>query len=107
MPEPPPNRPKEDDDLAVEEERKVQRPKRWKVLFHNDDYTTRDFVVDALMRFFEKDESEATYIMLSVHHKGMGVAGTYPKDIAESKVDKTMTHARKHGMPLKVTAEPE
>ena len=97
----------EDSDVATEQERKVQRPKRWKVLFHNDDYTTREFVIDVLIRFFDKDESEATFIMLSVHHKGHGVAGYYPKDVAESKVDKTMKHARGSGFPLKVTAEPE
>lgn len=107
--EKPPRNPdvEREDDLAVEEERKVQRPKRWKVLFHNDDYTTKEFVIEVLVRFFEKSESEATYVMLSVHHKGMGVAGFYPKDIAESKVDKTTQFAREHGMPLKVTAEPE
>jgi len=105
--DPKPPNPERDDDLVVEEERKIQRPKRWKVLFHNDDYTTKEFVIEVLVRFFEKSESEATYVMLSVHHKGMGVAGFYPKDIAESKVDKTMTYAREHGMPLKVTAEQE
>lgn len=105
--DPKPPNPERDDDLVVEEERKIQRPKRWKVLFHNDDYTTKEFVIEVLVRFFEKSESEATYVMLSVHHKGMGVAGLYPKDIAESKVDKTMTYAREHGMPLKVTAEQE
>ncbi len=105
--DPKPPNPERDDDLVVEEERKIQRPKRWKVLFHNDDYTTKEFVIEVLVRFFEKSESEATYVMLSVHHKGMGVAGLYPKDIAESKVDKTMAYAREHGMPLKVTAEQE
>jgi ATP-dependent Clp protease adaptor protein ClpS len=102
-----PGNPEEEGDLAVEQVRKVQRPKRWKVVFHNDDYTTREFVVDVLMRFFDKDESEATFIMLSVHHKGSGVAGYYPKDVAETKVDQVSKHARKAGMPLKVTAEPE
>jgi ATP-dependent Clp protease adaptor protein ClpS len=106
-PPPPSGSPDEDSDLAVEQIKKTQRPKRWKVIFHNDDYTTREFVVDVLMRFFEKDESEATFIMLSVHHKGHGVAGLYPKDVAETKVDKVSKHARSHGMPLKVTAEPD
>ena len=99
--------PDEDADVAVEQERKVQKPKRWKVVFHNDDYTTRDFVVDVLMRFFDKDESEATFIMLSIHHKGSGVAGFYPKDVAESKVDQVTKYAKGHGMPLRLTAEPE
>ena len=106
-PAPPPRAPEEEGDVAVEQEKKTQRPRRWKVVFHNDDYTTRDFVVDVLMRFFDKDESEATFIMLSVHHKGHGIAGFYPKDVAESKVDKTIKHARSSGFPLMVTAEPE
>lgn len=106
-PSKPPDAPDEQGDLAVEQVRKLQRPKRWKVVFHNDDYTTREFVVETLMRYFDKDESEATFIMLSVHHKGSGVAGFYPKDVAETKVDEVTKHARKQGMPLKVTAEPE
>lgn len=105
---PPPNRPPDEEgDLAVEQVRKVQRPKRWKVLFHNDDYTTREFVVEMLMKYFDKDESEATYVMLSVHYKGHGIAGLYPKDVAETKVDQVTKHARKSGFPLRVTAEPE
>jgi len=108
-PAPPPNRenPDEEGDLAVEQVRKIQRPKRWKVIFHNDDYTTREFVIDVLMRFFDKDESEATFIMLSVHHRGHGVAGLYPKDVAETKVLQVTKHARANGMPLMLTAEPE
>lgn len=93
--------------LVLDERTRTKKPPMYKVLLHNDDYTTKEFVIEVLVRFFEKSESEATYVMLSVHHKGMGVAGLYPKDIAESKVDKTMTYAREHGMPLKVTAEQE
>lgn len=110
MPPNPPNRPSDPDeegDLAVEQVKKVQRPKRWKVIFHNDDYTTREFVIEVLMRFFDKDETEATHIMLSVHFKGHGMAGLYPKDVAETKVDQVTKHARKSGFPLKVTAEPD
>ena len=99
--------PDEEGDLAVEQVKKVQKPKRWKVIFHNDDYTTREFVIEVLQRYFDKDESEATYIMLSVHYKGAGIAGFYPKDVAETKVDQVTKHARKSGFPLRVTAEPE
>jgi ATP-dependent Clp protease adaptor protein ClpS len=102
-----PSRPDEEGDLAVEQVKKVQRPKRWKVIFHNDDYTTREFVIEVLMQYFDKDESEATYVMLSVHYKGHGIAGLYPKDVAETKVDQVTKHARKSGFPLRVTAEPE
>ena len=103
----PPRDPEEEGDLAVEQVRKVQRPKRYKVIFHNDDYTTREFVIDVLMRYFDKDESEATFIMLSVHHKGSGVAGIYPRDVAETKVMQVHKHAKSQGMPLRLTAEPE
>lgn len=102
-----PNDPDDEGDLAVELVKKVQKPKRWKVIFHNDDYTTREFVIEVLQRYFDKDESEATYIMLSVHYKGAGIAGLYPKDVAETKVDQVSKHARKSGFPLRVTAEPE
>jgi ATP-dependent Clp protease adaptor protein ClpS len=59
------------------------------------------------MRFFRKSETEAAQVMLSVHHKGHGVAGIYPRDVAESKVAQVTDFAREHGMPLLVTAEPE
>jgi ATP-dependent Clp protease adaptor protein ClpS len=118
MPTPPtpsdpskPKTPDDDGDVALDEEverrEQIHRPRRYKVVFHNDDYTTREFVIDALMRYFDKDESEATFIMLSVHHKGSGVAGVYTKDIAESKVAQVIKHARAHGFPLRLTAEPE
>ncbi|GAC1351639.1 MAG: ATP-dependent Clp protease adapter ClpS [Polyangiales bacterium] len=99
--------PDDEGDLAVEQVKKTQRPRRYKVIFHNDDYTTREFVVEMLMLYFDKDESEASFIMLSVHLRGSGVAGVYPRDVAESKVAKVMKHARSQGMPLMVTAEPE
>lgn len=94
-------------DLTLERQKKTQKPRRYKVIFHNDDYTTQVFVVAVLMRFFHKTETEATHIMLSVHHKGQGVAGVFPKDVAETKVDEVHDFAREHGMPLRLTAEPE
>ena len=98
-----------DDDLglAIEQERKIEKPRRFQVLFHNDDYTTMEFVVHVLEKFFFKSETEAAHIMLSVHHTGRGIAGIYPRDIAESKVNQVTEYAREQGMPLKVTAEPE
>lgn len=102
-------REREDGDSAVKTDpkKKTEKVRRWKVLLHNDDYTTMEFVVLVLMKFFHKDESEATHIMLSIHHKGFGVAGVYTRDVAETKVDETMRFAREHGMPLLLTAEPE
>ena len=94
-------------DLATEKKRKVEKVRRYKVIFHNDDYTTMEFVVLVLMKFFHKSETEATHIMLSVHHKGHGVAGLYTKDVAETKVAQVMSYAQEQGMPLRVTAEPE
>jgi len=105
---PPPN-PGEsgESDVDVDERTLPKTVRRYKVLFHNDDYTTMEFVVDCLMTFFHKSETEATHIMLTVHRKGSAVAGVYPREVAETKVDQVMDHARKHGMPLLLTAEPE
>ena len=91
----------------VEEDVRVEKPRMYKVIFHNDDYTTMEFVSLVLMRFFHKNEAEAQHIMLTVHTKGAATAGIYPRDIAESKVAATMDHARDHGMPLMLSTEPE
>ena len=96
-----------DGDLATERKNKLEKIRRYKVLFHNDDYTTMEFVIDVLMKFFHKSETEATHIMLSVHHKGHGVAGVYTKDVAETKAQQVMDAARENGMPLLITTEPE
>lgn len=100
-----PGGPREDLDVKVRP--KSVTPRLYKVLFHNDDYTTQEFVVMVLMQYFQKSEAEATYIMLKVHRTGTGVAGVYTRDIAESKVAKVTEVARDYGMPLLVTAEPE
>ena len=90
-----------------EEEEETTEPNKYKVLFHNDDYTTMEFVVRVLERVFHKSKSEATKIMLEVHHSGSGVAGVYSKQIAETKVEQTIQWAREEGHPLMVTMEPE
>ena len=97
----------EDESVDVEDKPISQTPRRFKVIFHNDDYTTQEFVVYVLMRFFHKSESEAQHIMLTVHHKGAAVAGVYTKDVAETKAQQVMDHARENGMPLLLTTEPE
>jgi ATP-dependent Clp protease adaptor protein ClpS len=94
-------------EFAVEERKKTRRPRRWKVLLHNDDFTTMEFVVEILIRHFHKPPAEATHIMLQVHQKGVGVAGVYPKEVAETKVAEVTEEARAQGMPLKLTTEPE
>ena len=96
-----------DGEVELEQRRKPAHPKRAKVLFHNDDYTTMEYVVLVLRKFFHKSETEALHVMLTVHKKGKAVAGVYPKEVAETKVAEVMRDARDHGHPLLVTAEPE
>jgi ATP-dependent Clp protease adaptor protein ClpS len=104
----PQRRPDEGDgDVAVKRERKVEKAKRYQVVFHNDNYTTKWFVVHVLERFFHMNETSALSFMLVVHNTGRGVAGVYTKDIAETKVALVHEHAREYGMPLKLTAEPD
>jgi ATP-dependent Clp protease adaptor protein ClpS len=99
--------PRQDEDVEVEERKKTAVPKRYHVIFHNDDYTTMEYVVEVLRRFFHKTETEALYIMLTVHKKGKAIAGIYPRDVAETKVAEVLRDSREHGHPLLVTAEPE
>ena len=99
--------PEREGDLAVERRPRTRRPRRFKVLLHNDDYTTMEFVVHVLVAHFHKSPPEATHVMLQVHHKGMGVAGVYPKDVAETKVAEVTAEARAEGMPLRLTIEAE
>jgi ATP-dependent Clp protease adaptor protein ClpS len=77
------------------------------VLLHNDDYTTQEFVVWILETIFHKDRGEAFEIMMSVHRSGMGLAGVYTHDVAETKVSTTKQLAEEHEYPLLVTMEPD
>jgi ATP-dependent Clp protease adaptor protein ClpS len=95
-----------DDEVATDQRARTKKPRQYKVVLHNDNYTTMEFVVLVLMRFFRKSETEATHIMLTVHHRGAGVAGVYSKDVAETKVEQVTSFAQESGMPLKLTAEP-
>src|SRR6185436_17942535 len=88
-------------------EQKLQRPRMWRVLLHNDDYTTQDFVVWVLETIFHKPRGEAFTIMMSVHRSGMGIAGVYTHDVAETKLKATRQLAEEHEFPLLVTMEPE
>jgi ATP-dependent Clp protease adaptor protein ClpS len=87
--------------------KKVERPALYRVLFHNDDFTSQEFVDWVLVTVFGHDPDRAHRIMLQVHMHGIGVAGIYPFEIAETKAQKTMSLAREAEFPLLVTTEPE
>ena len=82
-------------------------PRHYKVIIHNDDFTTMDFVVKILVEVFYKPESEATTIMLAVHEQGQGLVGIYSYDMAVSMTNKATSLAREAGYPLRITYEPE
>ena|ERR1700754_2851149 len=88
-------------------DQKLEHPRLWRVLLHNDDYTTQDFVVWILESIFNKPRAEALAIMLSVHRSGLGLAGVYTHDVAETKLRATRQVAEEHEFPLLVTMEPE
>ncbi len=88
-------------------EKKVARPKLYRVLFHNDDFTTREFVVAVLRTIFHRPEVEAVQIMLHVHHNGFGVAGVYTYEVAQEKIKKVEELAREYEYPLRLSMEPE
>ncbi|WP_353683989.1 ATP-dependent Clp protease adapter ClpS [Thermodesulfovibrio sp. 3907-1M] len=91
--------------LEEEQEISIDQPELYRVYLLNDDYTTMDFVVHVLMTIFEKSKVEATRIMLYVHRHGKGLAGIYPKEIAETKVAQVESLARANGFPLKCSIE--
>ena len=92
---------------APETEQELKRPPMYKVLMHNDHYTTMDFVVRILQSTFHKSPEEAISIMLCVHKNGLGECGVYTSEIAETKVTTVHTLARKQGFPLRCSMEPE
>jgi ATP-dependent Clp protease adaptor protein ClpS len=87
-----------EEELDVATRPKAEKPRKYVVVLHNDDYTTMEFVVHVLEKFFHMGETEATQVMLHVHHKGYGIVGTFSRVTA---------YAKEHGHPLMVTAEPE
>jgi ATP-dependent Clp protease adaptor protein ClpS len=97
---------KESGQLDVADEIEIKEPGKSVVILHNDDYTTMEFVLEVLQKFFRKTHEESMQIMLSVHHQGHGVAGIYPTDIAETKVLQVTQYAKTHEYPLRVTTEP-
>ena len=83
---------------------RVKPPDHYQVLIYNDDFTPMDFVVEVLMNIFEKEESAAVAMMMSIHKGNYAVAGVYPKDIAQTKATEAEQWAREEGYPLKVEA---
>ncbi len=86
-------------------QRKLKKPKLYKVLLHNDDYTTMEFVVFILMSIFRRSETDAVQIMLHVHKNGIGVAGVYTYEVAETRVAQVEALAREHEFPLRCSLE--
>lgn len=91
--------------VLVRKREQLKAPGLWKVLLHNDDYTTQDFVVWLLKTVFRKPEPEAVAIMLAVHRSGMGVAGIYTRDVAETRAERARRLAEQEGFPLLCTVE--
>lgn len=90
----------------ISETIKVQMPSMYKVLLHNDDKTTFEFVIAVLMRIFHKTPQEAIEITQAIHNQGQGIAGSpYTKEIAEEKTVETIAFARANGFPLTATFE--
>lgn len=94
-------------DTAVEEEIRVNAPSLFKVVLHNDDRTTFDFVIAVLQRIFHKTEEQAHEITFLIHTQGKGVAGVYTKEIAEEKALEAVNMARVNKFPLRATCEEE
>lgn len=96
----------QDGDVDVKEKTRARRPTKYKVILHNDDYTTQEWVVHVLRDIFHKEHVEAVHIMLTVHHTGLAVVGIYARDVAESLTEKVTAASRAAGFPLRITCEP-
>ena len=98
---------KESTNTSVLTRNNVRHIRRYKVILHNDDYTTFDFVIEVLMQIFNKPFEEAQTITYSVHENGMGIAGIYTREIAEMKVSEVHIAAENAGFPLRASYQPE
>jgi len=99
--------PEIEEEVDSESDQEVEEPHRYKVMLLKDDYTTMEFVIEVLVHVFQKSPQDATRIMLNVHHKGVGICGIYPYEIAETKINTVETLARENGFPLKCIMERE
>ena len=91
--------------VAEKQEQRVEPPKLYQVVMHNDDYTPMEFVVWALQEFFLHDVETATHIMLKIHHEGRAVCGVFTKDVAATKVELVQAAAKRAQHPLQCTLE--
>lgn len=91
----------------VIERTEVRLPKLQKVIMHNDDYTTMEFVIAVLKRFFHKSEAEAQSLMMKVHQDGKATCGIFTKEVAESKIIQVTRYAKENGHPLRLSMEEE
>src|SRR5689334_840622 len=107
MPNDPRKRADGDVSLLPKKKPKLEKARRYQVVFHNDDYTTKWLVVEVLERVFHMTEASAYAFMMRVHTHGRGIAGIYSKDIAETKAAEVLAYAKENGMPLKLSVEPE
>jgi len=98
---------KEESRVAEKSRTRSASPPMFRVLMHNDDYTTMEFVVQVLETVFRKSPAEANRIMLNIHFKGIGMCGAYPFQIAETKVARVHSLARDEGFPLRCSLEEE
>ncbi len=96
-----------DFDALTESETRLEKPPLYKVVLHNDDFTTMEFVIYVLRSVFHKNDAEAFVIMMKVHEEGIGIAGIYTYEIANMKAEKAMNHARAQEFPLLCTVEEE
>ena len=95
------------EETTTDIEEETTEPPEYKVLLHNDDFTTKAFVVELLMAVFNRSLEEATRLMWQVHRNGIGVCGIYPLEVAETKIIQATALARDNGFPLKLTLEEE
>jgi Uncharacterized conserved protein len=102
-----PNFPDNGADVLTETKIRLEKPKMFRVLLHNDDFTTMEFVVFVLEHVFKKTDAEAVSIMLRVHTEGVGIAGVFPYDVAYMKSQKAMNLAKAREYPLLCTVEEE
>ena len=99
--------PQEQSNVRERQKNNVKEPRRYKVIIHNDDFTTMEFVVEVLKTVFYLSNEKAEELMLQVHHANKAVVRRYTYDIAVSKANKAINMAREKGFPLRLTVEPE